>query len=268
MKMSRRGFLAVAGGTGAALTLTNCGSEAKPAQAGEPLRSKAPLPEPFKVPLPIPPVKKPIRTDSNADYYRVVQQADYYRVVQQKASLEILPRLKTEVQGYDGLLPGPTFDVRSGRHCDRAFQRARRVDRRPPAWRTGSGPQRRLAAGCADASRRPPGTRRTPPCPAATWRWAAGPTPTRTRSAPPCAGITTTRWTTPAPQVYRGLFGLHLIRDDEEDRLPLPSGDREIPLVIADRAFAADGSFLYPATKDGPGVETPYMEGSSPTLPW
>jgi len=71
-----------------------------------------------------------------------------------------------------------------------------------------------------------------------------------------------------APPVYRGLFGLHLIRDDEEDRLPLPSGDREIPLVIADRAFAADGSFLYPAAKDGPGVETPYMEGSSPTLPW
>jgi spore coat protein A, manganese oxidase len=31
MKMSRRGFLAVAGGTGAALTLTNCGSAAKPA---------------------------------------------------------------------------------------------------------------------------------------------------------------------------------------------------------------------------------------------
>ena len=66
-----------------------------------------------------------------------------------------------------------------------------------------------------------------------------------------------------APQVYRGLFGLHLIRDDEEDRLPLPAGDREIPLVIADRAFAEDGSFLYPA-RDGrsdPGVETPYMEG-------
>jgi spore coat protein A len=43
--------------------------------------------------------------------------------------------------------------------------------------------------------------------------------------------------------------------------MPLPAGDREIPLVIADRAFAADGSFLYPALQDGPGVESAYMEG-------
>ena len=64
-----------------------------------------------------------------------------------------------------------------------------------------------------------------------------------------------------APQVYRGLFGFHLIHDDEEDALPLPAGDREIPLVIADRAFAEDGSFLYPAAADGPGVESSYMEG-------
>ena len=61
-----------------------------------------------------------------------------------------------------------------------------------------------------------------------------------------------------APQVYRGLFGLHLVRDAEEDALPLPGGDREVPLVIADRAFAADGSFRYPAWTDvqtTPGVE-------------
>ena len=106
MKLSRRGFLTVAGGTGAALTLTNCGLNPSPAQAGELLRSQAPLPEPFKVPLPIPPVKKPVRSEAGVDYYRVVQR---------KASLEILPGLMTEVLGYDGLLPGPTFDVRSGR---------------------------------------------------------------------------------------------------------------------------------------------------------
>ena len=64
MKMSRRGFLAVAGGTGAALTLTKCGSAAKPAQAGELLRSKAPLPEPFKLPLP----RFPLHSASMAVY--------------------------------------------------------------------------------------------------------------------------------------------------------------------------------------------------------
>ncbi|APU14354.1 MULTISPECIES: multicopper oxidase family protein [Actinoalloteichus] len=48
-----------------------------------------------------------------------------------------------------------------------------------------------------------------------------------------------TRW-----NVYAGLVGTYLIRDDEEDALRLPSGDREIPLVIADRNLdvADDGS--------------------------
>ena len=98
MRLSRRGLLAATGG---AVVLTACGQEAKPAQAGELLRSKAKLPAPFQVPLPVPPVKKPTRSDAKADYYRVVQR---------KASLEILPGLKTEVMGYDGLFPGPTFD--------------------------------------------------------------------------------------------------------------------------------------------------------------
>ena len=40
---------------------------------------------------------------------------------------------------------------------------------------------------------------------------------------------------------------VHLVRDAEEDALPLPHGERDIPLVIADRSFAADGSFRYPA---------------------
>ncbi|ASO19805.1 Phenoxazinone synthase [Actinoalloteichus hoggarensis] len=48
-----------------------------------------------------------------------------------------------------------------------------------------------------------------------------------------------TRW-----NVYAGLLGTYLIRDDEEDALRLPAGDREIPLLIADRNLdtAADGS--------------------------
>ena len=100
-------FLAVAGGTGAALTLTNCGLDAsavagrrapaQPGQAARAVQGAAPHP-----------------TGEEADPHRRGRR-DYYRVVQQKASLEILPGLKTEVLGYDGLLPGPTFDVRSGR---------------------------------------------------------------------------------------------------------------------------------------------------------
>jgi FtsP/CotA-like multicopper oxidase with cupredoxin domain len=48
--------------------------------------------------------------------------------------------------------------------------------------------------------------------------------------------------------VWNGLAGFHLIRDDEEQALPLPSGDRDIPLMVADRSFNQDGSFRSPDT--------------------
>ncbi|MEU7280622.1 O-aminophenol oxidase PhsA [Streptomyces sp. NPDC045431] len=44
-----------------------------------------------------------------------------------------------------------------------------------------------------------------------------------------------TRW-----NVYAGLVGTYLVRDDEEDALGLPSGARELPLVLADRNLDTD----------------------------
>ncbi|MFF1748381.1 multicopper oxidase family protein [Nocardia sp. NPDC058244] len=53
------------------------------------------------------------------------------------------------------------------------------------------------------------------------------------------------------PAVWRGLAGFHLIGDDIEDALPLPRGDRDIPLLISDRSFAVDGSFASEACSTG-----------------
>jgi spore coat protein A len=50
--------------------------------------------------------------------------------------------------------------------------------------------------------------------------------------------------------VYLGLAGLYLLRDAVENALGLPSGANEIPLVIQDRKFRADGSLSYPAMWD------------------
>jgi len=47
--------------------------------------------------------------------------------------------------------------------------------------------------------------------------------------------------------VYMGLAGFYLIRDDFEASLGLPSGEYEIPLAIQDRSFHPDGSLKYPA---------------------
>ncbi|MBT8422409.1 MAG: multicopper oxidase family protein, partial [Gammaproteobacteria bacterium] len=46
--------------------------------------------------------------------------------------------------------------------------------------------------------------------------------------------------------VYGGMAGYYLLRDDFEDSLGLPAGEFEIPAVIQDREFNADGSLLYP----------------------
>lgn len=45
--------------------------------------------------------------------------------------------------------------------------------------------------------------------------------------------------------VFAGLAGMYLIRDDEEDALDLPSGQYEVPLVITDRNFDTDADGHY-----------------------
>ncbi|HTW66814.1 MAG TPA: multicopper oxidase [Bryobacteraceae bacterium] len=50
--------------------------------------------------------------------------------------------------------------------------------------------------------------------------------------------------------IYAGMFGLFLIRDDFEGTLNLPKGTFEIPLVICDRSLKQDGQLEYPVSGD------------------
>jgi spore coat protein A len=51
--------------------------------------------------------------------------------------------------------------------------------------------------------------------------------------------------------VYAGLAGLYILRDDAEDSLDLPSGKYEVPLLIQDRILDPDGSLVYPEQVPG-----------------
>jgi spore coat protein A, manganese oxidase len=52
--------------------------------------------------------------------------------------------------------------------------------------------------------------------------------------------------------VYTGLAGFYLLRDEAEKALNLPQGEFEIPLMLQDRLFHHDGSLYYPKVVNGP----------------
>ncbi|NKQ53961.1 multicopper oxidase domain-containing protein [Amycolatopsis sp. K13G38] len=227
---------------GMLLATTGCSSGGATVEtessAGAILRSTAKLPEPFTVPLPVPPVRRPVRTANGVDYHEITQRA---------ADVEILPGLRTRVWGYDGIFPGPTIESRRGRTTVVRHHNALDV---PVVVHLHGG--------------------RTPP------EHDGYPTDTIAPGAVrdyeyPLDQRAATLWyhdhrmDFTGPQVYKGLAGLHLVRDDEEDALPLPRAEREVPLVLTDRAFAEDGSFVYPSVdpslRGHPGVTADYMSG-------
>ncbi|MBO2445598.1 multicopper oxidase family protein [Actinomadura barringtoniae] len=218
---------------------------------GELLKSDAKLPQPFTAPLAIPPVLKPVRSDADADYYEITQKS---------AKAQILPGYTTEVWGYEGRFPGPTIESRSGRktvvrHTNQLSLPTvthlhggvtpTQYDGYPTDFLLpGNGGRVRVDKSIAQGS----------------YDYVY-----------PLAQPAATLWyhdhrmDFTGPQVYRGLAGFHLIRDDAEQALPLPRGDRDIPLMICDRSFAADGSFHYPSIDPSltgkPGVTHDYMKG-------
>ena len=57
--------------------------------------------------------------------------------------------------------------------------------------------------------------------------------------------------------IFAGLAGLFIVRDDAEQALNLPSGDYEIPLMIYDRMFDTAGQLYYPVSgmRGAPWIE-------------
>jgi spore coat protein A, manganese oxidase len=56
--------------------------------------------------------------------------------------------------------------------------------------------------------------------------------------------------------IYAGLQGLYLLRDEAEDALKLPKGKYEIPLLIYDRFFLPNGQLEYPVS---PNPDAPWV---------
>ena len=172
----------------------------------------------FVRPLKVPPVLEPIRRAKNQDVYEIVQQE-----VQQ----EIVPGHATKIWGYQGSFPGPTIRVRRNRAA--VVRHANRLATHTVVH---------LHGGVTPSESDGFASDNVAPGEARTYTY-----PNRQRAA--------TLWyhdhamDHTGENLFRGLAGFYIIEDDEELALPLPSGPFDVPLMLQDRAFNADGSFAY-----------------------
>ncbi|KAB2379458.1 multicopper oxidase family protein [Actinomadura montaniterrae] len=266
--LARRHVLSIGGALGlvAFSGLTTARALARrPPRTGAELRSKVPLPPPFQVPLPIPPVLKPVSTTGGIDRYEITQR---------ETAVEILPGIRTPLWTYEGTFPGPTIESRRGRPVTIRHRNELPVPTvvhlhggRTPASSDGYPTDLVLPEGWPGTARGHHGMHgmggmRDPR--------AVESRITRDYTFPLDQRPTLLwyhdhRMDFTAPAIWRGLAGLHIVRDDAEEVLGLPSGHRELPLMIADRAFGDDGALAYPALdpalRERPGVEEPYLAG-------
>jgi spore coat protein A, manganese oxidase len=261
MRISRRTVLAGALSSFAGASVlgaAGCGRNASADQTAQLLPSGLPLPKRFTVPFAVPPVKRATSRTSRMTTYEIVQQAAY---------VEILPGLQSEIMAYDGLLPGPTIKTRRGEQVTVTHRNRLAVPTvvhlhggHTPAESDGYPIDLVLPEGGTAAHH---GHLHTDPGGVIT----TGSRHYRYPNDQPAATLWyhDHRMDFTGPQVWRGLAGFHLIADDVEEALDLPSGDRDVPLMIMDRSFAADGSLRYPALDpelmDPPGVYGNYVAG-------
>lgn len=203
----------------------------------------------YTVALAVPPVLRPDSTAGGVDRYEIRQLRGRQRM---------RPGGDTEVWGYDGVFPGPTIRARRGRpvavthrnelavptvvHLHGGVVAAESdgyptdlvlpaVGATDPEWSVHAG---HGVAGVAAGSRT---------------YWYPNDQPAAT------LWYHDHRMGFTGPQLYRGLAGFYLIHDEVEEALALPHGDRDVPLMIADRTFGEDGSLFYPSVD--PGLRTP-----------
>jgi spore coat protein A len=249
-RTTRRAVLKAGGALGVA-SMLSVGAQRVRA-AGSPSLEK------YADPLPIPEVREPDGTMQGADYYHITLEQ-----FTQKLHSD-LP--ETPLWGYDGLYPGKTIEVRRNEPIKVRFDNSPlsdvdghllgEVDDRVHGtkvtdyeWPGGAPdpfPEIRTVThahglhvepesdGYPEAWESPDGVK------GPFWEKAVYDYTNRQPAATlwyhdHALGITRLN-------VYAGLAGFYLIRDAQEERLNLPSGDYEVPILIQDRTFKNDGS--------------------------
>lgn len=209
--------------------------------------------EKFVDPLPLPRVLQPKRRKGGVTYYEVAMRPTLHKAHRD------LPL--TLVWGYEGLYPGPTFEVRSGEHVRVKWKNELPVYRHLlPVDTTIHGaeppnPAVRTVVHLHGANVAPDSDGHPEAWFTNGFRQAGPFFSTRVYDYPNIQPATALWYHDHALgitrlNVYAGLAGFYLIRDNIEDELNIPKGRFEIPLLIQDRSFNPDGSLAYPSGPD------------------
>jgi spore coat protein A len=185
------------------------------------------LPKPFTAEFQVPPIAVPVNRTADTDIYALVQQ---------QKSVDILPGLKTDIWGYNGVTPGPTIVVPQGRKT--IVRQANALPGLHPTLRYkpwtsthlhGSASKPQYDGYASDVTN--PGQFKDyqyPNVQQARTLWYHD------------HGVHFT-----APNAYMGLAAMYILHDDHELSLPIPHGRYDIPLVIKDALFTKSGALIF-----------------------
>ncbi|MDQ4037733.1 MAG: multicopper oxidase family protein [Actinomycetota bacterium] len=192
-------------------------------QTGAGADPAAPATTPFTERMPVPPVLAPVSTSSGVDVYQLpIHPAD----------VEIIPGLRTPAMTYGGHFVGPTIRARTCRPVKITFANQLTVPANVhlhgghvPASSDGH-PMDLIAPGAAREYDYPNSQR-------GGTLWYHDHT----------HGLE-------ADHVYRGLHGFYLIEDNAERHLRLPGGEYDVPIMLRNGQFDANGAFVFGLPED------------------
>ena len=207
-------------------------------------------------PLPLPPVAKPAghRAPPAAKHEEnSVGPVPYYRVSMREIPVKLHRDLPpTKMWSYGGSVPGPTFETRSGQGLlvewvnELPARHFLPIDHSLHGAEAGTPEVRSVVH--LHGGKTPPESDGYPedwyvPGQSRTYYYPNRQDPALLWYHDHAMGINRLN-------IYAGMMGLHVIRDEVEDALRLPSGKYEIPLVIMDRDLRRDGQLSYPVSPD------------------
>jgi FtsP/CotA-like multicopper oxidase with cupredoxin domain len=180
-------------------------------------QSRSPF-EPFRRDLPRIPELVPVRRTRTTDFYESAIG---------DGMADVLPGFQTPIYGYEGIYPGPTIRAKRGRRVvirqqnDLGFESNVHLHGGYVTAGHDGHPMDVIAAGKSFEYHYPNHQD-------AASLWYHDHAHGRTSRT-----------------LYYGLVAMYVLEDDLERELDLPTGDYDVPIVIADHAFNKDGSFRY-----------------------